>query len=196
MSLSFIFIIENEYKISCTPTTRKVCSGQIEALSNHNFGISNRTSPIHLNIVHHWFCLNIAHHPPILGNQYMSEPQKMPNNSLSTAKRFFFGEIFLYRLRNTVKDLVQCKQNFLGSTFPALCWGQMCTLMILLLLHCLALPCTDDQLCCTLGKCCTKGSLNCAHLNIEYWVQVLRRTKVCKFYASALHWGFNKMCSS
>ena len=60
----------------------------------------------------------------------------------------------------------------------------MCTLMILLLLHCLALPCTDDQLCCTLGKCCAKGLLNCAHLNIEHWVQVLCGTKVCKFYAN------------
>ena len=168
--------------------TTKVCSGQSEALPHHNFGLSTNASEYRTSLILFEYRASPAHSRK---PKDVWAPQKMPYNSLSTAKRLFFCEIFFYRLRNTIKDLVQCKQNFLGSTFPALSWGQMCTLMILLLLHCLALPCTDDQLCCTLGKCCAKGLLNCAHLNIEHWVQVLCGTKVCKFYANALQRGFN-----
>ena len=114
----------------------------------------------------------------------MSERHRKRQRTACPLQRdFFLPKYFSIVSEIHIKGLVQCKQNFLGSTFPALCRGQMCTLMILLLLHCLALPCTDDRLCCTRCKCCAKGLLNCAHLNIEHWVQVLCGTKVCKFYA-------------
>ena len=100
----------------------------------HTIILDYQTSPsMFLNIKHHYQCFWISNITDFVWISHITRPFSETKKCLSATenalqqpvhlKQIFVGEIFFIGLRNTIKDLVQCKQNFFREHFSSTLLG-------------------------------------------------------------------------